>query len=94
MRAPPLNAAVSPNSRNFLHLWQCRLKISGFMRTLLSGSIQQYQKNKTANCGLFFLVRAKGIEPSSKAWEALILPLDYARNARHSNFVNIKKKGK
>lgn len=25
------------------------------------------------------MVRAKGIEPSSQAWEAYILPLDYAR---------------
>ena len=27
-----------------------------------------------------FLVRAKGIEPSSKAWEAFVLPLYHARN--------------
>lgn len=26
-----------------------------------------------------FLVRAKGIEPSSKAWEAFVLPLYHAR---------------
>ena len=26
------------------------------------------------------LVRAKGIEPSPKAWEAFVLPLYYARN--------------
>lgn len=26
-----------------------------------------------------FLVRAKGIEPSPKAWEAFVLPLYYAR---------------
>ncbi len=25
--------------------------------------------------------RAKGIEPSSKAWEAFVLPLNYARLA-------------
>ncbi|VUX45743.1 hypothetical protein DF3PA_150020 [Candidatus Defluviicoccus seviourii] len=27
------------------------------------------------------LERAKGIEPSSKAWEALVLPLNHARAA-------------
>lgn len=27
-----------------------------------------------------FLVRAKGIEPSSKAWEAFVLPLYHARD--------------
>jgi hypothetical protein len=25
--------------------------------------------------------RAKGIEPSSKAWEAFVLPMNYARNS-------------
>ena len=29
--------------------------------------------------GIFNLERAMGIEPTSKAWEALILPMNYAR---------------
>ena len=32
------------------------------------------------NCG-FFVERAKGIEPSCSAWEADVLPLNYARNS-------------
>ena len=31
------------------------------------------------------MVRAKGIEPSSKAWEAFVLPLYHARADRHEN---------
>ena len=29
--------------------------------------------------GVWSLERAKGIEPSYRAWEALVLPLNYAR---------------
>ena len=40
--------------------------------------------NKTKNIigikPILFLVRAKGIEPSSSAWEADVLPLYHARN--------------
>ena len=31
-------------------------------------------------CDKTILVRAKGIEPSSKAWEAFVLPLYHTRN--------------
>ena len=34
---------------------------------------------KAAMCGLFDLERVMGIEPTSKAWEALVLPLNYTR---------------
>ena len=33
------------------------------------------------------LERAKGIEPSYEAWEASVLPLNYARNRNASNFL-------
>ena len=29
--------------------------------------------------GILYMERAKGIEPSSQAWEARILPMNYAR---------------
>ena len=35
---------------------------------------------KPAQGPVKFLVRAKGIEPSSSAWEADVLPLYHARN--------------
>jgi hypothetical protein len=31
------------------------------------------------SCGIIGLERAKGIEPSYAAWEAAVLPLNYAR---------------
>ena len=33
------------------------------------------------DCVQCILVRAAGIEPAANAWEALILPLNYARKA-------------
>ena len=38
---------------------------------------------RVANAGgpYSVLERAMGIEPTSKAWEAFVLPLNYARNA-------------
>ena len=33
---------------------------------------------------LILLERVKGIEPSSQAWEARILPLDHTRNRKAS----------
>ena len=53
------------------------------------------ETSRTAACGqvrktliklLFFLwkmERAKGIEPSYAAWEAAVLPLNYARVSHH-----------
>ena len=35
---------------------------------------------KTDTGAVYFLVRAKGIEPSSSAWEADVLPLYHARD--------------
>ena len=32
--------------------------------------------------GVIFLERAMGIEPTSKAWEAFILPMNYARKRK------------
>ena len=46
------------------------IAIFGFAQQLL---------NKKATKSNEFLVRAKGIEPSSKAWEAFVLPLYHAR---------------
>jgi hypothetical protein len=43
-------------------------------------------KSPSRNCGsacfveVFGMERAKGIEPSYAAWEAAVLPLNYARN--------------
>lgn len=38
------------------------------------------ESNKKGSLRLSFLLeRAKGVEPSSKAWEALVLPMNYAR---------------
>ena len=34
---------------------------------------------KSTKIGTVVMERAKGIEPSSKAWEAFVLPLNYAR---------------
>lgn len=34
------------------------------------------------------MVRAKGIEPSSSAWEADVLPLYHARNQLMPNFIS------
>ena len=41
---------------------------------------RQSKKQNRHKVGLFFLVRAKGIEPSSSAWEADVLPLYHARD--------------
>ena len=41
-------------------------------------------QTKLRKCG--GLERAKGIEPSYAAWEAAVLPLNYARNRMFSNF--------
>ena len=41
---------------------------------------RQSKKQNRRKVGLIFLVRAKGIEPSSSAWEADVLPLYHARN--------------
>ena len=48
----------------------------------VSGSIPSptIQKTKPTQGRFNFLVRAKGIEPSSSAWEADVLPLYHARN--------------
>jgi hypothetical protein len=39
-----------------------------------------------AACARIVLERAKGIEPSYAAWEAAVLPLNYARNLAHVAF--------
>ena len=36
--------------------------------------------------GVIFLERAMGIEPTSKAWEAFILPMNYARKRKRFVF--------
>ena len=47
----------------------------------LPGSLPSPQsKNQIGTRPIKFLVRAKGIEPSSSAWEADVLPLYHARN--------------
>lgn len=50
-------------------------------RTLFAGfdSAPTWQKQCRPRWSALFLVRAKGIEPSSKAWEAFVLPLYHAR---------------
>ena len=54
----------------------------------LSGSLPAPQsKNITDTRSALFLVRAKGIEPSSKAWEAFVLPLYHTRDL--ANFIQI-----
>ena len=35
--------------------------------------------------------RAMGIEPTSKAWEAFILPMNYARTGKHFSFISHDK---
>ncbi len=44
-------------------------------------TVGQYRKNgcKFVDLVDICLERAKGIEPSYRAWEALVLPLNYAR---------------
>ena len=39
-------------------------------------------RNWGANKGFVILERVMGIEPTSKAWEALVLPLNYTRKKR------------
>jgi hypothetical protein len=36
--------------------------------------------------------RAKGIEPSYRAWEALVLPLNYARTESASDIIDSPQK--
>jgi hypothetical protein len=49
------------------------------MRTNRGTSGEQGQPNQREFCGM--MERAMGIEPTSEAWEASILPLNYARRA-------------
>ena len=58
----------------------------GKEKGLLQGVLEQahYKKSprsKWVTARRFVLERAKGIEPSYKAWEAFVLPLNYARMA-------------
>jgi hypothetical protein len=51
----------------------------------------QYRQPATHPKGLECLERAKGIEPSYAAWEAAVLPLNYARKApiAHPDYIGI-----
>ena len=58
-----------------------------FTRTFVIGSSgfspnPVFSQNKNSchfDRSYFFMERAMGIEPTSKAWEAFILPMNYAR---------------
>ena len=50
----------------------------------------KYQKKQPTLWSVLFLVRAKGIEPSSKAWEAFVLPLYHTRDLPNSIQIYIK----
>ena len=42
--------------------------------------ISHTKKHHLSDGAVFFLERAMGVEPTSKAWEAFILPMNYARS--------------
>ena len=44
-----------------------------------NGTVWGIQNNSRDYVAAVVLERAKGVEPSSKAWEALVLPMNYAR---------------
>ena len=50
-------------------------------------------QKKPANWPVLKVVRAEGIEPSPEAWEATILPLNYARRKRREAGVCAAPKG-
>ena len=67
----------------FRYVW-FKLRLHSFSPTdapnpLVGFSSSPQSKNKIGKMPIWFLVRAKGIEPSPKAWEAFVLPLYYAR---------------
>lgn len=47
------------------------------MNFLIETTKRASRMNREASC--FFMERAMGIEPTSRAWEARILPMNYAR---------------
>ena len=49
---------------------------TGPLAEIICSPLLQYKK--AANGGLFILEQATGIEPASAAWEAAILPMNYA----------------
>ena len=52
-------------------LFDCMACVSGSIPTSL------YTKKQTDEPSAFFMEQVKGIEPSTQAWEARILPLNY-----------------
>ena len=54
------------------------------LQSVLQRTLQRDQyAGFTTESGQSELERAKGIEPSYAAWEAAVLPLNYARAGRH-----------
>jgi hypothetical protein len=57
-----------------------KLAISSGRRNAETATMSSANKNGTSITGAGHdLERVKGIEPSSKAWEAFVLPLNYTR---------------
>ena len=79
---------ISLSLRGDLSLWQSHQVLSLLLLRVRFPFL--YKKTHLFRC-FFFLEQATGIEPALKAWEALILPLNYACTALLLYHMSISK---
>ena len=84
----PLNMVFNGTSDNIDLMTKTLSPMGGVIRlisTTMTMTIPNQIRSKPnpstkgTKIGTVVMERAKGIEPSSKAWEAFVLPLNYAR---------------